>query len=235
VALVHAHGPASAARSAGLALLFVLALHRLVKPLLQRRFPREPSGSAALALALLLLLACAAFTESIGIHALFGAFLAGTVMPAGAAWRAPLRERLSGFSSAGLLPLFFALTGLRTQIGLLQGMQDWLLCGLIVLLAVAGKLGGTLLAARCTGSGWREGFKLGALMNTRGLMELIVLNLGYDLGILSGRVFTMLVLMALLTTVATGPLLNLAQWREGLGSPGSASALPGDSARRPPG
>ncbi len=111
----------------------------------------------------------------------------------------------------GLLPLFFALTGLRTQVGLLHGAQDWLLCGLIVAVAVAGKLGGTLLAARLTGSGWREAFTLGALMNTRGLMELIVLNIGYDLGILSARVFTMLVIMALLTTCITGPLLSLVQ------------------------
>jgi Kef-type K+ transport system membrane component KefB len=209
VALVHAHGPWGAARSTGLALLFVLVLHRGLKPWLQRRLGREPAAGTALAGALLLLLACAACTEAIGIHALFGAFLAGTVMPAGAAWRGPLRERLTGFAAAGLLPLFFALTGLRTQVGLLQGAQDWLLCGLIVAVAVAGKLGGTLLAARWTGSGWREAFRLGALMNTRGLVELIVLNLGYDLGILSARAFTMLVLMALLTTVATGPLLAL--------------------------
>lgn len=223
VALVHADGPGSAARAAGLALLFVLALHRLVKPLLQRHFLRQPSGAGALGLSLLLLLACAACTEAIGIHALFGAFLAGTVMPAGAAWRAPLRERLTGFAAAGLLPLFFALTGLRTQIGLLDGAGDWLLCALIVAVAVAGKLGGTLLAARFTGSGWREAFSLGALMNTRGLVELIVLNLGYDLGILSGRVFTMLVLMALLTTVATGPLLDLAR-RVGEAGPEPAAA-----------
>ncbi len=209
VALVHAHGPWAAARSAGLALLFVLALHGGIKPWLRRRFAHEPAAGAALAWALLLLLACAACTEAIGIHALFGAFLAGTVMPAGAAWRGPLRERLTGFAAAGLLPLFFALTGLRTQVGSLQGVQDWLLCGLIVAVAVAGKLGGTLLAARWTGSSWREAFRLGALMNTRGLVELIVLNLGYDLGILSARAFTMLVPMALLTTVATRPLLAL--------------------------
>jgi len=223
VALVHAHGPWGAARSAGLALLFVLLLHRVLKPWLQRRFAREPAAASALVWALLLLLACAACTEAIGIHALFGAFLAGTVMPAGAAWRGPLRERLTGFASAGLLPLFFALTGLRTQVGLLQGAQDWLLCGLIVAVAVAGKLGGTLLAARMTGSGWREAFSLGALMNTRGLMELIVLNLGYDLGILSGRAFTMLVLMALLTTVAAGPLLALAR-----GAGAAAERIPGN-------
>ncbi|HZR36313.1 MAG TPA: cation:proton antiporter [Nevskia sp.] len=227
VALAHADGPWGAARSAGLGLLFVLALQWGVKPWLRRRFARELAPAAALAWALLLLLACAACTEAIGVHALFGAFLAGTAMPAGAGRRALLRDRLSGFAAAGLLPLFFALTGLRTQVGLLQGFQDWLLCGLIVAAAVAGKLGGTLLAARWTGSGWREAFRLGALMNTRGLIELIVLNLGYDLGILSTRAFTMLVLMALLTTVATGPLLQLARIGQGAAEDAAASRASG--------
>jgi len=220
VALVHAHGLAGAGLSVVLALLFVPGLHLLARPALQRGFgtvlAADRSGAATVALALLLLLACSAFTEAIGIHALFGAFLAGTAMPAGAAFRGPLRERLLGFSVVGLLPLFFALTGLRTQLGLLHGAQDWLLCGLIVAVAVAGKLGGTLLAARLTGSGWREAFTLGVLMNTRGLVELIVLNVGYDLGILSARVFTMLVIMALLTTCITGPLLGLTR----VGKPG---------------
>jgi Kef-type K+ transport system membrane component KefB len=214
VALVHAQGLAGAALAALLGLLMVPVLHLLVKPVLQRSFgarlAADGSGVAALTLALvLLLLLCSVFTEVIGIHALFGAFLAGTAMPVEAAFRAPLRQRLHGFSSVALLPLFFALTGLRTQIGALQGAADWLLCGLIVAVAVAGKLGGTVLAARLTGSSWREAGTLGALMNTRGLVELVVLNLGYDLGILSDRAFTMLVIMALLTTCATGPLLAL--------------------------
>jgi len=213
VALVHAQGLAGAALAAILGLLMVPVLHLLVKPVLQRSFgarlAADGSGVAALTLALVLLLLCSVFTEVIGIHALFGAFLAGTAMPVEAAFRAPLRQRLHGFSSVALLPLFFALTGLRTQIGALQGAADWLLCGLIVAVAVAGKLGGTVLAARLTGSSWREAGTLGALMNTRGLVELVVLNLGYDLGILSARAFTMLVIMALLTTCATGPLLAL--------------------------
>jgi Kef-type K+ transport system membrane component KefB len=235
VALAQAGGPLPALRAAGLTVALVLLLHQVVKPLLQRRLTADGPGSlvgsstgpSVLVGALLLLLACAACTEAIGIHALFGAFLAGTVMPAGAAWREPLRERLTAFSSAGLLPLFFALTGLRTQIGLLHGAQDWLLCALIVVVAVAGKLGGTLLAARLSGSRWREAFSLGALMNTRGLMELIVLNLGYDLGILSARVFTMLVLMALLTTVATGPLLALTRAGKGSAAEEAGSQAPG--------
>ena len=110
-------------------------------------------------------------------------------------------------------------------VGLLDGVQDWLLCGLIVLLAVAGKAGGTVLAARLLGRPWRESLTLGALMNTRGLVELIVLNVGYDLGILSARVFTMLVIMALLTTCLTGPLLS---W---LRAAPAASAVPGAAGR----
>lgn len=235
VALAQARGLAAAGLSAALAVLFVLALHGVARPLLQRAFgarlAAERDGTGALALAVVLLLACSFCAEVIGIHALFGAFLAGTVMPAGSTVREPLRQRLNGFSAVGLLPLFFALTGLRTHLGLLQGAQDWLLCGLIAAVAVAGKLGGTLLAARCTGSGWRESFTLGALMNTRGLVELIVLNVGYELGVLSARVFTMLVIMALLTTCMTGPLLSLARRRGGMASPGSAPALPGDDAR----
>ena len=108
-----------------------------------------------------------------------------------------------------LLPLFFVFTGLRTQVGLLNDMQGWLLCLLIIGVATVGKLGGTAVAARLTGMGWRDALQLGALMNTRGLMELMALKIGFDLGILSPRIFTMLVIMALATTVLTGPLLSL--------------------------
>jgi Kef-type K+ transport system membrane component KefB len=113
-----------------------------------------------------------------------------------------------------LLPLFFAYTGLRTQLGLLDDLAGWLMAGGIILVAIGGKLGGSMVAARWTGIGWRDAFAIGALMNTRGLMELIVLNLGYDLGILSARVFTMMVLMALVTTFMTGPLLLVLRCRE---------------------
>jgi len=108
-----------------------------------------------------------------------------------------------------LLPLFFAFTGLRTQIGLLDDWPSWLLCAGLIAVAIAGKLGGSMLAARWTGMGWKDSFSIGVLMNTRGLVELIVLNIGYDLGILSPRIFTMMVLMALVTTFMTGPILSL--------------------------
>jgi Kef-type K+ transport system membrane component KefB len=107
-----------------------------------------------------------------------------------------------------LLPAFFAFTGMRTQIGLVSGWQDWLLCGLIILVATIGKFGGTLVAARLAGQSWRDSSALGVLMNTRGLMELIVLNVGLDLGIVSPRLFAMMVIMALVTTVTTTPVLQ---------------------------
>ncbi len=163
---------------------------------------------------LVVLLASALLTEIIGIHALFGAFLAGVIMPPNHELRQQLRERLESFSSVFLLPIFFAYTGLRTEVGLLNDAAGWAVCGGIILTAVAGKLLGSMLAARWSGSSWHDAFVLGALMNTRGLMELVALNVGYDLGILSPQMFTMLVLMALVTTAMTGPLIDLASRRD---------------------
>ena len=117
--------------------------------------------------------------------------------------------RVENLAAVLLLPIFFVFTGLRTQIGLLGGVQDWTMCGVIIAVATLGKLGGSALAARLTGMDSKTSLQLGALMNTRGLMELIALNIGYDMGILSQRIFTMLVIMALVTTIMTGPLLSL--------------------------
>jgi Kef-type K+ transport system membrane component KefB len=149
-------------------------------------------------------------TEVIGIHSFFGAFLAGAIIPAG-----PLRSfckaRFESVASGLLLPLFFAFTGLRTQITLLNDPRSWVVAIVVILCAVAGKLGGAMLAARWSGMNWRDAFSLGALMNTRGLMQLIVLNIGYDLGIVSSQMFAILVLMAITTTFMTAPLLSLAE------------------------
>jgi Kef-type K+ transport system membrane component KefB len=133
-------------------------------------------------------------------------------MPAHGELRDFLKVRVENFSAVFLLPLFFAFTGLRTQIGLLNGPNDWMICGGLILLATIGKLGGTMLTARLTGIDWIDSFALGALMNTRGLVELIALNIGYDLGILSLRIFAMLVLMALVTTCMTGPLVSFSDY-----------------------
>jgi Kef-type K+ transport system membrane component KefB len=197
----------------GLTLLFIAFMLFVVKPWaarIARELPEEQTGSIwFLATIFCFVFASALFTEMIGIHALFGAFLAGVCMPPDTRLRQFLRERLETFSSVLLLPLFFAFTGLRTQVGLLNDWWGWMVCGGLIVVAIAGKLGGSMAAARWTGMSWGDSFSLGALMNTRGLVELIVLNLGYDLGILSPRIFTMLVIMALTTTFMTGPLLQL--------------------------
>ena len=200
-------------------IVFLAGMFWIVRPLLATLIGDGPAGLTRprMALTLVVMLAAALATEAIGIHALFGAFLAGVIMPQSVELRHRLRERLEALSSVFLLPIFFAFTGLRTQIGLLNDAWSWLVCGAIVLTAIVGKLVGSMLAARWTGSGWRDAFILGTLMNTRGLMELIALNVGYDLGILSPRMFTMLVVMALVTTAMTGPLLDLVSRPDTLG------------------
>jgi Kef-type K+ transport system membrane component KefB len=190
--------------------LFVAGMLLLARPLLARFAAREqrsagPLALGALALIAFLLLLAAAVTEAIGIHALFGAFLFGAILPHEGRLATQLRARLEDAVLVLFLPCFFVHTGLRTEIGLLSGAADWLLAGLILAAATAGKFGGTLAAARLTGYGWREGSALGFLMNARGLMELIVLNVGLDLGVISPPLFTMLVLMALVTTATTTP------------------------------
>ena len=154
------------------------------------------------------LLLSALATERIGIHALFGAFLLGTVIPHDSTVARDIREKCEDLVVVLLLPVFFVFTGMRTQIGLVHGTRDWLACILIIGVASLGKFGGSFLAARWTGSDWREAASLGVLMNTRGLMELIVLNVGLDLGVLSPVLFTMFVIMAVVTTLVTTPILH---------------------------
>jgi Kef-type K+ transport system membrane component KefB len=180
-------------------------------------------GVMSIAFAGLLLSALA--TEAIGIHAIFGAFLLGVIVPHESRIARQLRAQLEGVVVVLLLPAFFAFTGMRTQVGLLRRPSDWLLCGLIILVASLGKFGGSTLAARLTGLSWLDAASLGVLMNTRGLVELIVLNIGLDLHVLSPALFAMLVLMALATTVATTPLLALLQ--RGAGWEQAAEAAPG--------
>ncbi len=161
-----------------------------------------------MAVILLLLLISSYTTEWLGIHALFGAFAIGAVMPKERDFTKDLTEKLEHVTVVFLLPLFFAFTGLRTSIGLVQGAEMWFFCALILLTAVLGKLGGSALSARLTGLAWREAGALGILMNTRGLMELIILTIGLDLGLISPALFTMMVIMALVTTFMTTPLLE---------------------------
>jgi len=148
-------------------------------------------------------------TEWLGIHALFGAFVVGLAMPREPAFTRALLDRLEDLLVVLLLPLFFAFTGLRTRFGLIQGGELWLVCGAIVAAAIVGKVGGSMLASRLSGLSWRESGAVGVLMNTRGLVELVFLNVGLELGVLSPTLFAMMVLMALTTTVMTTPLLAL--------------------------
>jgi Kef-type K+ transport system membrane component KefB len=166
------------------------------------------------ALVFLVMLGSAYATETIGIHALFGAFLFGAVIPHDARLAEQLRVRIEDLVGILLLPIFFAFTGMRTRIGLVSSSSDWLICGAIIAVATLGKFGGTAIAGRAAGLRWSDASALGILMNTRGLMELIVLNVGLDMGVLSPTLFAMLVLMALVTTFSTTPLLALLQrWR----------------------
>ncbi len=217
IALVKSTGLGISAITVVLTLIFAASMFFVVRPQLGRII-KEPDSQLhrrrLVPIILAFVLACALLTETIGIHALFGAFLAGVVMPPAAEFRIFLKDKLEAFGSYALLPLFFAFTGLRTQVGLLNGWEDWVLCAVIILVAIAGKLGGSMLMSRWTGMNWAQSFSIGVLMNTRGLVELVVLNIGYDLGILSGRIFTMMVLMALVTTFMTGPLLSLVRTRD---------------------
>lgn len=184
----------------------------IARPFVARLVARvgdRPLSASGLAIVCVALLFSSVITEWIGVHAIFGAFLAGAVIPHDSALAKDVVKRLEDLVVVFFLPAFFAFTGLRTQIGLVSGATEWALCGVIILVASAGKFGGTLLAARFTGLGWRESASLGALMNTRGLMELVVLNVGLDLGVIGPRLFAMMVLMALVTTFATTPVLNL--------------------------
>jgi Kef-type K+ transport system membrane component KefB len=168
---------------------------------------RLTQGVMAMVSVALLLSALA--THYIGIHAVFGAFVLGAVVPHDSGLARELTDKLEDLVVVLLLPAFFAFTGMRTHIGLVNTQQEWILCGLIILVASLGKVGGSVVAARGSGLGWREAAALGVLMNTRGLMELIVLNIGLDLRIISAELFAMLVLMALVTTLATTPVLHL--------------------------
>jgi Kef-type K+ transport system membrane component KefB len=191
------------------AYLFVMLL--VIRPLgkwVAKRHTRVTLSYELLGILIALVFASAAVTDAIGVHPLFGAFLAGLCFPRVTAWQAALRTRLHVILSLVLLPLFFALTGIRTRLDLLSDSRIWLWTALVLLLAVTGKMGGAILAARWTGQGWRASMALGALLNTRGLVELIVLNIAYNAHVFSPTLFTMLVVMALITTAITVPMLN---------------------------
>jgi Kef-type K+ transport system membrane component KefB len=210
VSVARAHA-SSALSTVALVVLFAAVMIFAVRPLLQRTIAKVKPSANALAATLAGLLASALVTEAIGVHALFGAFVFGVMIPHDSPLARAILDKLTDFVVVLLLPAFFAFTGLRTKLGLVHGSEAWLACGLITLAATIGKFGGSFIAAKVTGLATREAASLGVLMNTRGLVELVVLNVGYDLGIVSETLFAMLVLMAIVTTFATTPLL---QWLE---------------------
>jgi len=212
VAVARSQDLTQAAWTTALAVIYVVVMLAVIRPFLARlgeRVANQRGLTQAMVVgALLLLLASSWITETIGIHALFGAFVAGSCLPKKGGFASALSERIETVAVALLLPLFFAYSGLRTEIGLLSTATDWFATLAIIGVATLGKFGGGIAAARLTGSSWREASAIGILMNTRGLMQLIVLNIGLDLGVISPTLFTILVVMALMTTVATAPVLS---------------------------
>jgi Kef-type K+ transport system membrane component KefB len=213
IAIVKAGSFVSSLYIIGLAAIYVLLMLKLVRPFLKRvgdlYATKEKLSKPVVAIFFITLIISSYATEIIGIHALFGAFMAGAIMPDNMRFRTLFIEKVEDVSIVLLLPLFFVFTGLRTQIGLLNDPYLWKITGLIILVAVIGKFVGSALAAKFVGQNWRDSLTIGALMNTRGLMELVVLNIGFDLGVLTPKVFAMMVIMALVTTFMTGPALNL--------------------------
>lgn len=215
IAIAKAGTFASALYAIGLTALYIIIMFMVVRPFLKKvgevYANQEVINKTFVALILLILIISSTLTEIIGIHALFGAFMAGVVMPPSIGFRKVMMEKVEDIALVFFLPLFFAFTGLRTEIGLINSPALWGVCLLLITVAVAGKLGGCAVAARLVGEPWKDSFTIGTLMNTRGLMELVALNIGYEMGVLPPSIFVILVIMALVTTFMTTPLLHLVE------------------------
>jgi Kef-type K+ transport system membrane component KefB len=213
IAIVKAGTFVSSLYVIGLAIFYVIVMLFVVKPFLKKigelYGTKDNLNKPVVAIFFLTLIISSYTTEIIGIHALFGAFMTGVIMPDITKFRNLFIEKVEDVSVILLLPLFFVYTGLRTEIGLINDPFLWKVTGVIILVAVIGKFFGSALATKFVGQNWRDSLTIGALMNTRGLMELVVLNIGLDLKVLTPEVFTMMVIMALVTTSMTGPALNL--------------------------
>lgn len=212
IAIVKAGSVNSAIYVIILAIIYVLLMIKIVRPFLSRISEVKSQNvlsKSIVGIFFITLIISSFLSEIIGIHALFGAFMAGAIMPDNTRFRNAIIGKVEDFAVIILLPLFFVFTGLRTQLGLLDDPYQWKITAIIIGVAVVGKFLGSALAAKFVGQNWRDSLTIGALMNTRGLMELIVLNIGYDLGVLSAEIFTMMVIMALVTTFMTGPALNV--------------------------
>jgi Kef-type K+ transport system membrane component KefB len=212
IAIVKAGSFVSSLYTILLSIVYVLFMFLIVRPFL-RRFgdifnSKEGISKAVVAVFLITLLGSSYLTEIIGIHALFGAFIAGLIMPPNIKFRSILIEKIEDITLIVFLPIFFVISGLRTEIGLLNSPWLWEVTGIVILIAVAGKFAGSALSLRFVKQSWRESLIVGALMNTRGLMQLVVLSIGYDLGVISPEIYTIMIIMALVTTLMTGPALD---------------------------
>ncbi|MCB5169605.1 cation:proton antiporter [Streptomyces bambusae] len=218
VAVAKSGSPFEAVTTALMAVAFTLFLAFVVRPLLARwaaRAERASTDSVVMVVLFSGLCLSALATDEIGVHALFGAFLFGVVTPRGSRVIERQATRLRAVTVPVLLPLFFVTTGLKTNISMLAGDPvQWLWALAVLAVAVLAKWGGGAGAARAAGQTWRDALSIGALMNCRGLTELVVLNIGLGLGVIGQDLFTILVLMALLTTAATSPALNLIRGKQ---------------------
>lgn len=216
VAIAQAGSMLSAIYNIGFSFIYLLLMFTVIRPFLRMighiYHNKEVVDKGLVAFMFLLLIVSSYLTEILGLHALFGAFVAGVVMPDNIKFRKIMTEKVEDVSLALFLPLFFVSTGLRTEIGLLNSPELWYMCGIFILVAIIGKFGGSLVAARFVGETWKDSLYIGSLMNTRGLMELVVLTIGYDMKILTPPIFVMLVLMTLVTTFMTTPLISFIQF-----------------------
>jgi Kef-type K+ transport system membrane component KefB len=208
IAVVHGGGVLSTGFTVGLTILFIGVMLAVIRPLLTWATRHIHSSQVLIVFTMILLLLSAYTTNAIGIHPVFGAFLMGIILPRRSLFIEHIRS-IDRVNNHLFLPLFFVYSGLRTQIGLIHNPLLWLICLLVLVVACVGKLAGGTLSVRWMGESWRDALSLGVLMNTRGLVELIVLNIGLDLGVLSPTLFAMLVIMALVTTMMASPLLPL--------------------------
>lgn len=215
IAIAKAGSFVSALYTIGLTVSYIIIMFAVVRPFLKRvgdvYANQEVINKTFVAFIFLILVISSTVTEVIGIHALFGAFMAGVVMPSSFGFRKVMMEKVEDIALVFFLPLFFAFTGLRTEIGLINSPELWFVCLLLVTVAIAGKLGGCTIAARLVGESWKDSLTVGTLMNTRGLMELVALNIGYEMGVLPPSIFVILVIMALVTTFMTTPLLHMVE------------------------
>ncbi|MGL4227335.1 MAG: cation:proton antiporter [Tannerellaceae bacterium] len=213
IAIAQAGSMLSALYNIFFSILYIVIMFMVVRPFLRilgnLYHNKEVLNKGMVASIFMVLIISAYFTEILGLHALFGAFIAGVVMPSNVEFRKIMTEKVEDVSLSLLLPLFFVSTGLRTDLGLLNEPSLIGMCLLVIFVAIIGKFGGAAISARVVGENWKNSFYIGAFMNTRGLMELVVLTIGYEMGILTPPIFVMLVLMTLVTTFMTSPLVSL--------------------------